>query len=134
MVALWQAGWAERGLDVWVARSPQGRFIGVGGCGMRGGDFWNLYYRLDPSVWGQGYAQELITAARDAARAIAPAAPVIAYLLEHNEGSRRVAERAGLSLVWRGPDAGNPDRDAVRLVYADRPLAPAVLGAVTTSP
>jgi RimJ/RimL family protein N-acetyltransferase len=131
MVALWQARWAERGLDVWVARSPDGRFIGVGGCGMRSADYWNLYYRLDPSVWGQGYARELIAAARAAAGAIAPALPVIAYLLEHNEGSRRAAERSGLTLAWRGPDAGNPDAGAVRLVYADRPLVPALLEAVT---
>jgi hypothetical protein len=27
-----------------------------------------------------------------------------------------------LQLLWRGPDAGNPDPDALRLVYADRPI------------
>ena len=63
-----------------------------------------------------------MTAAIDAAHAVAPGRPVIASLLEHNVESRRRAERAGLSLVWRGPDAGNPDPAAVRLVYADRPL------------
>ena len=47
---------------------------------------------------------------------------MIAYLLEHNVESRGRAEKAGLSLVWRGPDAGNPDPEAVRLVYADRPV------------
>jgi hypothetical protein len=55
---------------------------------------------------------------------------VIAYLLEHNAESRGRAEKAGLSLVWRGPDAGNPDPDAVRLVYADRPLTDDVLARV----
>jgi hypothetical protein len=34
-------------------------------------------------------------------------------------------------LVWRGPDAGNPDPAAVRLVYADRPLPGELLGLVT---
>jgi hypothetical protein len=35
-----------------------------------------------------------------------------------------------LSLVWRGPDAGNPDPAAVRLVYADRPLAENLLARI----
>ena len=64
-----------------------------------------------------------MTAAIDAAHAVDPGRPVIAYLLEHNVESRVRAERRGAcSFVWRGPDAGNPDPAAVRLVYADRPL------------
>jgi hypothetical protein len=59
---------------------------------------------------------------------------VIAYLLEHNRESRGRAERTGLQLVWRGPDAGNPDPDAVRLVYADRPLDDAILDRLTARP
>jgi hypothetical protein len=55
-------------------------------------------------------------------------------LLEPNVQSRRRAERAGLGLVWRGPDAGNPDPSAVRLVYADRPLPDALLARVTSHP
>jgi hypothetical protein len=42
-------------------------------------------------------------AALDAAHAVDPDLPVIAYLLEHNVESRGRAERAGLSLIWRGP-------------------------------
>jgi hypothetical protein len=37
------------------------------------------------------------------------------------------AERAGLTLQWRGPDRGNPDPGAIRPVYADPPLTPDVL-------
>jgi hypothetical protein len=48
---------------------------------------------------------------------------VVASLLEHNRSSRVAAERAGLRPAWRGPDTGNPDVTAVRLIYADRPLA-----------
>ena len=55
-----------------------------------------------------------------------PELPVAAYLLESNAGSKRAAERAGLHLVWRGVDVGNPDPSAVRLVYADRGLDDAV--------
>lgn len=50
----------------------------------------------------------------------------------HNAESGGRAERAGLSLLWRDPDAGNSDPAAVRLVYADRPLEPELLGRVTT--
>jgi RimJ/RimL family protein N-acetyltransferase len=59
-------------------------------------------------------------AALVAAHDLAPDRPVLAYLLEHNLASRRTAEKLGMGLVWRGPDAGNPDPDAVRLVFGDR--------------
>jgi RimJ/RimL family protein N-acetyltransferase len=128
-------GWREHGLDVWVARQRSsdgaGALVGMGGCSLRDDRAWNLYYRLEPHAQGRGYAQELITAARAAAAETRPELPVVAYLLEHNTGSRRAAERAGLELVWRGPDAGNPDRSAVRLVYADRQLNPETLAAFT---
>jgi len=75
-----------------------------------------------------------VTAALAAAGQVAPELPVVAYLLEHNTGSRRTAERAGLQLVWRGPDVGNPDPLAVRLVYVDRPVSAGVLAAFTDHP
>lgn len=118
------AGWDANGLDVWVARDAEtDALVGIGGPSLRGGLAWNLYYRLAPTAWGHGYAQELIAAARAAVSATGSDLPVVAFLLEHNEGSRRAAERAGLEVVWRGHDAGNPDPDAVRLVFADRPLS-----------
>ena len=63
-----------------------------------------------------------------------PDLPVIAYLLEHNAESRGRAERSGLSMVWRGPDAGNPDPAAVRLIYADRPVPGELLARVAAHP
>jgi hypothetical protein len=75
-----------------------------------------------------------VTTALDCAHTVAPERPVVAVLLEHNVESRGRAERAGLSQVWRGPDAGNPDPDAVRLVYADRPLDDELLGRVAAHP
>lgn len=116
-------GWDANGLDVWVARDREtAALVGIGGPSLRGGRAWNLYYRLAPAAWGRGFAQEIIMAARAAVAARGSDLPVVAYLLEHNEGSRRAAERAGLELVWRGRDRGNPDPAAVRLVFADRPL------------
>jgi len=58
----------------------------------------------------------------DDATSLRPELPVIAYLLEHNAASAHVAQKLGLSLVHRAPDAGNPDRQAIRLVFADRSL------------
>jgi RimJ/RimL family protein N-acetyltransferase len=134
--------WARDGLGYWTARLREGlpglaagSVVGTGGCALRvGTSWWNLYYRLTPPAWGLGLAAELATAAIDAAHTVDPDRPVIAYLLEHNARSRGRAEKAGLSLVWRGPDAGNPDPDAVRLVYADRPLTPELLDRVTAHP
>ena len=133
--------WARDGLGYWTARLRDdlpgtplraGAVVGTGGCALRvGTSWWNLYYRLTPAAWGRGLAAELVTAALDAARAVDPERPVIAYLLEHNAESRGRAERSGLSLIWRGPDAGNPDPTAVRLVYADRALDATLLEQVT---
>jgi len=136
--------WARDGLGYWTARLradlPRtalraGDVVGTGGCAVRDGDtWWNLYYRLTPPAWGHGLAAELVAVAMDAAHTVAPDRPVVAYLLEHNKESRRRAERTGLELAWRGPDAGNPDPDAVRLVYADRPLDAELLDRLTARP
>lgn len=45
-----------------------------------------------------------------------PDLPVVAYLLEHNKASERVAQKLRMQLVHRGPDASNPDPAAIRLV------------------
>jgi RimJ/RimL family protein N-acetyltransferase len=109
--------------------------VGTGGCALRVATrWWNLYYRLTPPAWGLGLAAELVAAAIDAAHTVDPDRAVIAYLLEHNVESRGRAERAGLQLVWRGPDAGNPDPAAVRLVYTDRPVAGDLLDRLTAHP
>lgn len=123
LVDRYRRGWETNGLDVWVVRDTEtGSLVGMGGASLRGGLAWNIYYRLAPFAWGRGYAQEIVAAAREAASATGRELPLIAMLLEHNEKSRRAAERAGFEMVWRGPDANNPDPRAVRLLFADRPL------------
>lgn len=113
------AAWDRDGLGYWIARTrEEDSFAGVGGCTVKEGLAWNIYYRFAPEVQGRGLATELVRAALAAARSTRAELPVTAVLLEHNRASKSVAEKAGLDLVWRGPDAGNPD--AVRLVYADR--------------
>lgn len=92
----WIAGWQKDGLGTWVVREHgSDQVIGYGGLSDLGGTAWNL---------------------------LAPERAIIAYLLEHNAASAAVARKIGLHLVERGPDAGNPDREAVRLVFADREL------------
>ena len=63
----------------------------------------------------------------EAARTVRPDLPITATILEHNLASRAVVGKSGLVQVWRGPDAGNPDPDAVRLIYTDRQLSPKVV-------
>ncbi|MEH1125334.1 hypothetical protein [Micromonospora sp. CPCC 206061] len=52
-------------------------------------------------------------------------------VLEGNERSQAAVARTGMTLVWRGADAGNPDASAVRLLYADRQLSDEVVQALT---
>ncbi|WP_206489891.1 GNAT family N-acetyltransferase [Rhodococcus sp. KRD162] len=123
MLRGWMAQWRRDGLGTWIIREHGSDSIsGYGGCSVRSKAFWNLGYRLQPDAQGKGYATEVSAVAVEQAHRIRPDLPVVAYLLEHNVASARVAERAGLELVARGPDAGNPDPTAIRLVYADRPL------------
>ncbi|MBD3914283.1 GNAT family N-acetyltransferase [Nocardioides hwasunensis] len=114
--------WDAHGLSGWVVREqPSGPVVGWTGVSVPDGrPWWNLAYRFETSVQGRGYAVEAARTAIAAAHDVEPERPVLAYLLEHNVGSRRTAEKLGLRLVWRGPDAGNDDPAAVRLVYLDR--------------
>lgn len=123
----------SHGLGYWCVRESEGGpVVGMAGCAVMGdAPWWNLYYRFDAAVRGRGYAVEVAAAALVAAREVDPERPVMAYLLEVNVASRRTAEKAGLSLVWSGPDAGNDDPDAVRLVYLDREPDAAVRAALS---
>ena len=129
--------WEVAGLGSWVARlagGPEaGRLVGTGGCDLRLGVAWNLGYRLHRRDWGHGYASEVSAAAVAAARRAYPDLPVTAYLLEGNTRSAAAAQRAGLFEVWRGPDAGNPDPAAVRVVFADRPVSRTALELLTAT-
>lgn len=121
------AAWDRDGLAQWTARLHDGTFAGIGGCSIREGAAWNVYCRLVPEVQGRGLATELVRAAHAAAQQVRPDLPVTALLLEHNLASKAVAEKSGLRLIWRGPDVGNPDPDAIRLVYADRDVPPGLM-------
>ncbi|MGO2943190.1 MAG: GNAT family N-acetyltransferase [Brevibacterium aurantiacum] len=136
------ADWEIDGLRSWIVRESEGGpVLGMCGCGVRRMPlvdewnperieaYWNLGYRFRPEVQGRGYASEISRLAIARAQEVKPELPVIAYLLEHNEASRKVAEKVGLSLQYRAPDAGNPDPQAMRLVFADRTLTGTQLAA-----
>lgn len=123
MVLAWIEGWERDGLSAWIVRDVStGTVLGHVGCSVKRSAFWNLGYRLAYEAQGRGIASRVSEQALDLAHETEPALPVVAYLLEHNQASARVAEKVGLMLQHRGADAGNPDPDAIRLVYADRPL------------
>jgi len=132
MMRAWDASWTDAGLGSFVARLRDGgEMVGNGGCSVRGfgtdGAVWNVGYRIAADHHGQGYATELAQAGIECARRIAPERPLVAYLVEHNTASAHVAEKLGLELVHRAPDAGNPDPAVMRLVYSDRLLTAAQL-------
>lgn len=65
----------------------------------------NLYYRLDPAVWGRGLASVAARAvlAVDAPRL--PGVPVVARIAPGNEASLRLAEKLGfVPSPWRERD------------------------------
>ncbi|MFC7241412.1 GNAT family N-acetyltransferase [Catellatospora aurea] len=129
MIGNWRAAWDRDGLGMWTAWARD-EFVGIGGCFVRYGVAWNLGFRLRPLYWGRGYAQEVSAAAIHAAGRLRPDLAVTAYLLEGNDRSSRAVERTGLRRIWRGPDAGNPDTAAIRLLYGDRPLPQETLSAL----
>ena len=115
--------WDRVGLGAWtVRRRGLEPVIGYGGCSLRSNTFWNLSYRLALEAHGAGLATELASAALQRPHEVRPDVPVMALLLEHNPASAAVARKAGLTLRYRGPDIGNPDPAAIRLVYSDRVL------------
>ncbi|MFC4243610.1 GNAT family N-acetyltransferase [Gryllotalpicola reticulitermitis] len=132
VMSRWLESWIQVGLGAWVVR-PLGssRVIGYGGCTlMAGGTIWNLGYRLAADEHGQGYATEIAQEAVRHAALVLPDLPIVAYLLEHNIASARVAVKLGFDLAYRGRDADNPDPSAIRLVYSNRALTDAELGVV----
>ncbi len=114
MLRDWLRRWEIDGYGYWaVARAGTEGIIGFGGVmpqTLRDRDVLNLYYRLTPGVWGQGYATELAQTVVGLTQAYLPHLPVIARTRPANIASQRTAERAGL---WR-----RPDLDTEQIVFA----------------
>jgi RimJ/RimL family protein N-acetyltransferase len=101
----WLQHWEMYGFGYWAVKLVQTQeIIGFGGVKhfiWRNRDVLNLYYRITPAAWGQGYATELAKTALTLAREYLPQWPVIARIRPQNTASMRIAEHIGL---LRRPD------------------------------
>jgi RimJ/RimL family protein N-acetyltransferase len=89
-------GWEANAVGYWTVRlRATGEVIGIGGVDRRAG-FWNLYYLLDRTHWGRGYATELARAAQQTAGSLDPELPLVAWIHADNIASQRVASHIGL--------------------------------------
>ncbi|MBQ1041369.1 MULTISPECIES: GNAT family N-acetyltransferase [unclassified Micromonospora] len=115
----WDAHWRRHGFGYWsVCRDDRP----VGFCGLKlmrlhDSDVLNLFYRLDPAVWGDGVAGEAATAVVAWAAAHRPELPVVARIRPANTASERVARRAGLH---RAAHLDTPGEDGPDLIYVSR--------------
>lgn len=116
----------DHGLGSWAIRlasdPADGPVIGVGG--VRYFDearVFNLGYRLDPRMWGQGFASEVAVATVKAASTTSPDVPLTARALTNNPASIAVLDKLDLTLLWEGVRSNVESPVPCRL-YADRTL------------
>ena len=118
------AAWRAEGLGPWAVLVAD-EVVGVGGVTPMT-RWWNLGFRLSPTVWGHGLATWVVDVALGAAHRTHPGWPVVARSLSTNPVSGRVSENAGLALAHVEPWPDGIDRR----VHADRPLETDLLRAI----
>ena len=92
--------WAIRGHGFWAVEDKESKGF-VGAVGLWRPDGWpelELGYWLMPAAQGKGYATEAARRARDYARDVLGAGPLVSFVHPDNEASKRVAERVGAQL------------------------------------
>ena len=106
--------WDQRGFGLWaVEHKATGAFIGF--VGLAHQDGWTesehkteIGWRLDPAYWGRGLATEGAVASVRYGFEELGLERIISIIQPENAASRRVAEKAGLTLRgetrWRGDD------------------------------
>jgi len=102
--------YAENGHGLWaVVLKSSGELIGD--CGLTVQDLDDVHeieigYHVRRDLWGQGLATEAARACRDYGFAQLPVERIISLIRPENVGSRRVAEKNGMTvwkeLMWRG--------------------------------
>ncbi|MDQ6637553.1 MAG: GNAT family N-acetyltransferase [Candidatus Dormibacteraeota bacterium] len=106
--------WDRHGFNYWaVSAKVEPAVIGFGGIGLmswREREILNVYYRFSPSVWGNGYASEVVRTAIDFRHGWLPDFPLVVRTRPANAAARRVAEKSGLER--------RPDLDCEFVVYA----------------
>lgn len=97
----WSDHWVRHGVGYWAISwrdDPEVLgFCGVKVMTLRGRPVSNLFYRLDPCVWGQGIGSEAAAAVVEWSLQLHPGRPVIARVRPANHTSARVALKAGLA-------------------------------------
>jgi RimJ/RimL family protein N-acetyltransferase len=91
-------GWEEHEVGYWIVEFG-GDVIGMAGVEPQlflERECWNLYYRLSPSAWGNGFAVEAAKEAMIVASSLQPKWPVMARTRATNYAAARTAENAGL--------------------------------------
>lgn len=114
----WDKHWQSHGFGYWVIRrhhvhEVQG-FCGIKMMRLREREVLNLFYRLDPSAWGDGLATEAATAVVGWATTHITDRPLLARVRPDNVASIRVAERAGLR---RAEHLDSPGEDGLDWIF-----------------
>lgn len=91
----WDEHWHRHGIGYWVirprhARGPLG-FCGIKVMRFKDRKVLNLFYRLDPSAWGNGFASEAAIAVVGWATTHIPDDPLMVRVRPGNTASQRVA-------------------------------------------
>lgn len=120
LLARWRDHWKHHGFGYWVVEPATGPSEAIGFCGLKRMRLHerrvlNLFYRLDPSSWGQGVASEAATRVVVWARESHPGAPIVARVRPANAASHRVAAKAGLQ---RMPELDTSGEDGPDWIYA----------------
>jgi [ribosomal protein S5]-alanine N-acetyltransferase len=126
----WDEHWQRHGFGYWVIRGrnnheacePLG-FCGIKLIQLHGRTVLNLFYRLDPSAWGNGVATEAATAVVGWATSHMPDRPLIARVRPDNMASLKVAARTGLR---RAPHLDTAGEDGLDWIFTSHwPDSPA---------
>lgn len=93
--------WAEHGFGVWGVVLPERDEV-IGHCGLRAVDEWpgdvEVLYALGRQWWGNGYATEAARASVRVGFERLRLPRVVGFVLPENAASRRVLEKAGMTL------------------------------------
>ncbi|MGP4018064.1 GNAT family N-acetyltransferase [Saccharopolyspora sp. 5N708] len=105
--------WRTDGIGYWTIRRIGSQdVIGFGGLRLwveEGESVLNLYYRLRPVAWGNGYAPEMAEAAVRWANRNRPDRPVLIVTKSDNTPSVRVAEKLGFVRHLERERDGQPE-------------------------
>jgi RimJ/RimL family protein N-acetyltransferase len=132
----WCAHWDREGFGYWAVCSPAAppEVLGFGGImrksiGPRFG--LNLYFRLSPTVWGNGIASAIAKEALSHAFFVLHESEVFAMVRPANGPSRRVLEKAHLSLIDTADDVPGHEPSLIYRISRDEFLRASKTSQVT---